>query len=60
MLDTREVLALPLFHGHQHSSVEVRVINGVSFVQTLKSVNKTFAELVETVWLLVLHRGAES
>lgn len=26
----------------------------------MKSANKNFAELVESVWLLVLHRGAES
>jgi len=38
----------------------VHAINGTSLVQAMKSVNKTFAELMESVWLLVLHRGAES
>lgn len=36
------------------------MINGISLVQTMKSVNKTFAELVESASLLVPHRRVES
>lgn len=47
MLDAGEVLACPLIPGHWHYLVDVGVINGMSLVQTMMNVNKTFGKLVE-------------